>query len=161
MWSPRLGWRLLSGPRTPVVCNDASCLLQVLRFSRGAKPEEKEREREAQGKREAQSVPRRWWHKARWGAALPPACVWETVSLPPLGPPRSLLPAGSFRACLSFRPLVFHSPKISGCGLACHWSFPTPHVFVGPEYLWLVTATLTARLLTAHPLSWRAVVCKM
>ena len=76
------------------------------------------------------------WHKARWGAALPPACVWETVSLPPLGPPRSLLPAGSFRACLSFRPLVFHSPKISGCGLACHWSFPTPRVFVSPEYLW-------------------------
>ena len=76
------------------------------------------------------------WHKARWGAALPPACGWKTVSLPPLGPPRSLLPAGSFRACLSFRSLVFHSPKISGCGLACHWSFPTPRVFASPEHLW-------------------------
>lgn len=123
-WSPRLGWRLSAGLRTPVVCNDASCLLQVLRFSRG-RSLRKKRER-LKEERRAQSVPRDEAAQGKVRAALPPPPAGGKRSLPPLGPPRPLLPAGSFRACLSFRPLVFHSPQISGCGLACHRSFPAP-----------------------------------
>ena len=55
-WSPPARLEAPLGPRTPVVCNDASCLLQVLRFSRG-RSLRKKRER-LKEERRAQSVPR-------------------------------------------------------------------------------------------------------
>ena len=133
MWSPRLGRKLLSGPRTPVVCNDASCLLQVLRFSRG-RSLRKKRER-LKEERRAQSVPRDEVAQSKVGGG-PPARLRVGNCLPASSRPASVSPSCWVLQSLSFLPAsCLPLSKISGCGLACHWSFPTPCVFASPEHL--------------------------
>ena len=90
MWSPRLGRKLLSGPRTPVVCNDASCLLQVLRFSHG-RSLRKKRER-LKEERRAQSVPRDEVAQSKVGGG-PPARLRVENYLPASSGPASVSPS--------------------------------------------------------------------
>ena len=99
--SPRLGWRLSAGPRTPVVCNDASCLLQVLRFSRG-RSLRKKRER-LKEERRALSVPRDEAAQGKVRGGPPaPARGWE--ALPASAGPASVSPSCWVLQSLSFLP---------------------------------------------------------
>lgn len=154
-WSPRLGWRLSAGLRTPVVCNDASCLLQVLRFSRG-RSLRKKRER-LKEERRAQSVPRDEVAQGKvWGG--PPACPrvgnfpclrWARLGLSfLLGPSEPVFPSGLLSSTLPrFQAVGSHST-----GLFQHPVYLRALSICGP-----VTSTGTARPLTAHPPSCRAV----